>query len=110
MSDNESGKSGRWIVIFLALIVTRGLMKLGSSSSSSPNFSAKPGEVSYYPYATGAGFPTGVNRDVTVSPYQRSDGTYVPGHNRSYPDGISQNNWSNYPNVNPYTGARGSRR
>ena len=48
--------------------------------------------------------------DVYVKGYFRSNGTYVQPHYRSNPDGNFWNNWSTYPNVNPYTGAIGTRR
>lgn len=44
-----------------------------------------------------------------VRGYTRSDGTYVAPHHRSSPDGSTTNNWSVSPNVNPYTGERGTR-
>jgi hypothetical protein len=44
-----------------------------------------------------------------VRPYVRQDGTFVRGHYRSDPDGDFYNNWSTYPNVNPYTLRRGTR-
>jgi hypothetical protein len=47
---------------------------------------------------------------VWVAPHVRSDGTYVNGHFRSRPDGNRSNNWSQYPNVNPYTGKVGTRK
>jgi hypothetical protein len=47
---------------------------------------------------------------VHVRGYYRSNGTYVQPHYRSNPDGNFQNNWSTYPNVNPYTGAVGTKR
>jgi len=47
---------------------------------------------------------------VRVRGYYRSNGTYVQPHYRSNPDGNFSNNWSTYPNVNPYTGAIGTRR
>ncbi len=47
---------------------------------------------------------------VYVRPHVRSNGTFVDGHYRSYPDGNFYNNWSTWPNVNPYTGQRGYRR
>ena len=47
--------------------------------------------------------------DVYVHGYYRSNGTYVQPHYRSNPDGNFYNNWSTYPNVNPYTGATGTR-
>jgi hypothetical protein len=47
--------------------------------------------------------------DVSVRGYYRSDGTYVPPHHRSDPDGNSYNNWSSIGNVNPYTGEPGTK-
>ena len=48
--------------------------------------------------------------DVHVRGYFRSNGTYVAPHYRSDRDGNFHNNWSTHPNVNPYTGKRGTRR
>ncbi len=48
--------------------------------------------------------------DVYVRGYTRSSGTYVAPHYRSNPDSSLSNNWSTYPNINPHTGKRGSRR
>ena len=48
--------------------------------------------------------------DVYVRGYYRSNGTYVRPHYRSNPDGNFYNNWSTYPNINPYTGSIGTRR
>ena len=48
--------------------------------------------------------------DVAVRGYYRSNGTYVQPHYRSDPDSSFSNNWSTYPNVNPYTGKRGTLR
>jgi hypothetical protein len=45
---------------------------------------------------------------VWVNGYYRHDGTFVPGHYRTAPDGDPSNNWSNSPNVNPYTGKPGT--
>jgi hypothetical protein len=47
--------------------------------------------------------------DEFVRGYIRSDGTYVAPHFRSSPDGVFSNNWSTYPNINPYTGRMGTR-
>ena len=44
---------------------------------------------------------------VYVQGHYRSNGTYVNAHYRSSPDGNFYNNWSSYPNINPYTGATG---
>ena len=48
--------------------------------------------------------------DVFVKGYLRRDGTYVPPYYRSAPDGNPFNNWSAYPNINPYTGRQGTHR
>jgi hypothetical protein len=66
-----------------------GVASHGSGGYSSPAYSAPGG-------------PVGVNE------YFRRDGTYVPGHYRSAPNGDPSNNWSNSPNVNPYTGKPGT--
>ena len=47
--------------------------------------------------------------DVYVNGYFRTNGTYVQPHYRSNPDGIISNNWSTFPNVNPYTGKVGTK-
>lgn len=46
---------------------------------------------------------------VYVRGYVRKDGTYVQPHMRSAPDGNFRNNWSTVGNVNPYTGAAGTK-
>jgi len=43
-----------------------------------------------------------------VRPYYRHDGTFVQGHYQTNPDGNPYNNWSTYPNVNPFTGRQGT--
>ena len=48
-------------------------------------------------------------RAVWINGYTRADGTYVPGHYRTAPDGDASNNWSTYPNMNPHTGKPGTR-
>ncbi|MGB4257893.1 MAG: hypothetical protein WBL15_09365 [Phycisphaerae bacterium] len=50
-----------------------------------------------------------VYADVPVRGYYRNDGTYVQPHMRSNPDGNPFNNYSTYPNVNPYTGVQGTK-
>lgn len=47
--------------------------------------------------------------DQYVRGYTKSNGTYVAPHYRSSPDSSYNNNWSVSPNVNPYTGERGTR-
>jgi hypothetical protein len=43
-----------------------------------------------------------------VRGHYRSNGTYVAPYHRSSRDDTYNNNWSRYPNVNPYTGRQGS--
>ena len=44
-----------------------------------------------------------------VRPYTKKDGTYVPGHRQTNPNGTTRDNWSTKPNVNPYTGKPGTK-
>jgi hypothetical protein len=53
--------------------------------------------------------PLSYAADTYVRGYFRSNGTYVQPHYRSAPDGNPYNNYSTYPNVNPYTGQQGTR-
>ncbi|MDC0176107.1 hypothetical protein OAJ60_04130 [Planctomycetaceae bacterium] len=48
--------------------------------------------------------------DIWVRSYFRANGTLVKPHYRSRPDGNLFNNYSTYPNINPYTGKTGTRR
>ena len=52
--------------------------------------------------------PADAGGSVYVRPHVRSNGTYVPGHYRSAPDGNVWNNWSTQGNYNPYTGKPGT--
>ena len=45
---------------------------------------------------------------VYVNGYYRSNGTYVQGHYRTTPNNTVYDNYSTYPNVNPYTGQTGT--
>ena len=47
---------------------------------------------------------------VYVPGYIKRDGTFVQPHYRSSPNRTTEDNWSTYPNVNPYTGKTGTRR
>lgn len=50
-----------------------------------------------------------VSAQVSVRGYIRKDGTYVAPHMRSSPDSYKFNNYSTKGNVNPYTGAVGTK-
>lgn len=52
---------------------------------------------------------TAAQADTYVHGYTRGNGTYVAPHMRSSPDSSYNNNWSVQGNVNPYTGAYGTR-
>jgi hypothetical protein len=43
-----------------------------------------------------------------VQPQVRRDGTYVPPHYRTAPNGTRLDNWSTQGNTNPFTGQRGN--
>ncbi len=47
--------------------------------------------------------------DVHVNGYYRKDGTYVQPHYRTNPNSTVNDNYSTYPNVNPYNGNTGTR-
>ena len=50
-----------------------------------------------------------IGSTVDVRGYFRKDGTYVPPHKRTAPDGSFDDNWSTVGNVNPYTGQPGKK-
>ena len=56
-----------------------------------------------------ARLPASRCRQVYERGYTLPSGTYVAPHYRTSPDHSFQNNWSTYPNVNPYTGQMGTR-
>jgi len=41
--------------------------------------------------------------------FKRSTGTYVAPYHRTSPNRTRTDNWSSRPNVNPYTGTRGTK-
>ena len=43
-----------------------------------------------------------------VNSYTKSNGTYVQGYYRTTPNTTINDNYSTYPNVNPYTGQQGT--
>lgn len=45
---------------------------------------------------------------VRVNGYTRSDGTYVAPYYRTAPNSTINDNYSTYPNINPYTGKQGT--
>jgi hypothetical protein len=51
------------------------------------------------------GFSQSYNR---VNGYIRSNGTYVEPYYRTTPNSTIMDNWSTYPNVNPFNGRTGT--
>lgn len=50
-----------------------------------------------------------VNSNYTyVEGYYKSNGTYVQGHYRTNPNSTINDNYSTYPNTNPWTGEEGT--
>jgi hypothetical protein len=47
-------------------------------------------------------------QDVWVEGYYRKNGTYVEGHYRTRPNNTNSDNFSTKPNLNPYTGKKGT--
>ena len=43
-----------------------------------------------------------------IDGYYRSNGTYVEGYYRTAPNNTINDNYSTYPNVNPWTGQQGT--
>jgi hypothetical protein len=74
--------------------VRHDLVSVVSGPTPAPSFSPNRGSA-YQP-------------GVAVQGYSRSNGTYVAPHHRSSPDHDFNNNWSTWPNVNPYTGKTGT--
>lgn len=48
------------------------------------------------------------SRNTYVNGYYKSNGTYVQGYYRTMPNNTINDNYSTYPNVNPYTGKQGT--
>lgn len=61
------------------------------------------------PAAGGGALTLRAQAEVFVQDYQRKDGTLVQAHFRSNADGNFGNNWTTLGNVNPFTGAKGSK-
>jgi hypothetical protein len=54
--------------------------------------------------------PPSYSSDVYVNGYTRSNGAYVKPHYRTAPNDTEYDNYSTYPNINPYTGKQGTKR
>ncbi len=54
------------------------------------------------------GTAAGAQSSHWVNGYERSNGTYVQGHEQSNPNSTKLDNYSTQGNVNPYTGQTGT--
>ena len=93
----------------------------GSNSGSAYGGSSRSSGQSYYGGGTSStytppsyrppAYGTGSNQSsVSVPGHTKSSGTYVPSYKRSAPNSTQTDNWSTRGNVNPYTGAYGTRK
>jgi len=82
------------IILVLAVLTTTAFaQRSGRSSRSSSSSSSRT--------SSGSGV-------VHVRGYTRKDGTYVPPHDRTAPNGTKLDNWSTKGNINPETGKPGT--
>jgi hypothetical protein len=89
----------------IGLLVVLGMAWAGGKYGSGNSMvSSSGGAVTSQPVTSHLENPA----PVWVNSYRREDGTNIPGHWRSAADGDPSNNWSNKPNVNPYTGKPGT--
>jgi hypothetical protein len=93
---------GSFLLVAAALFAVFGFLLTFKSGGSSGGATSRGGGYNSPAYSIPSRGPVWVNG------YYQQDGTYVPGHYRSAPDGDPSNNWSNSPNVNPYTGKPGT--
>lgn len=100
-SQPQTDSDNAWW-FFVVVCVIAGFLFLGSGTSSKSH-SPRYNTISPPP-------PPVSNGDVRVRGYYRRDGTYVRPHYRTRADGTQRDNYSTHPNVNPYTGKRGSKR
>ena len=77
---------------------------LASVGTASAQYVMQPSLGGTYSYGTGSN-----PNSHYVSPYTRSDGTYVGGHYQTNPNNTQFDNYSTRGNYNPYTGAFGTR-
>lgn len=111
-----------WVVVGMLVV---GLVILSGSSNethqstnyraNSPTHPPKPSIESHRPTTYTSSSSTHrlsslKNGDVRVRGYYRKDGTYVRPHYRSRQNGNFWDNYSTSPNINRYTGKRGTKR
>ena len=83
-------------IALLTLSITSAPAQLYGSTYGAPN--------------TGTGYGTGSNPNSHyVQPHVNSNGTYTSGHYQTNPNNTQYDNYGTRGNVNPYTGAVGTR-
>jgi len=81
-------------------------------SPSVPSYTDSPESARRVPSTAGHGTYTGGysgSAKVRVKGYVRRDGTHVSSHVRTKANNTEYDNWSTQGNINPYTGARGTK-
>lgn len=75
-----------------------------------PSVTGASAQNGYGTLSPNYGYGTGSNPNShNVSPYTRSDGTYVPPHHQTNPNNTQMDNYGTRGNQNPYTGQYGTR-
>lgn len=92
------------LILFAAIISATVLTSFAQNNLYGNSYGYSTKSYNYAPASTG----TYYSAPVHVDSYVRSNGTFVNSHYRTSSDYTRSNNWSTYPNVNPYTGKTGT--
>jgi hypothetical protein len=92
------------LILFAAIISATVLTSFAQNNFYGNSYGYNNATYSYTPASTGSYYSTPVH----VDSYIKSNGTVVNSYYRTAPDNTKSNNWSTYPNVNPYTGKTGT--
>lgn len=93
------------LIVFAAIISATVLTSIAQNSIYGNSYGYSSNSYNYAPASTSNYYST---TPVHVDSYVKSNGTYVNSYYRTSPDNTRSNNWSTYPNVNPYTGKTGT--
>lgn len=91
------------LILFAAIISATILTSLAQNNILGKSYGYN--SYSYSPPSTSNSY---YSEPVKVNSYIKSNGTLVQSHYRTAPDNTILNNWSTYPNINPYTGKIGT--
>ena len=94
-------------IVLLAMLLAAFASNSGSSFSGGSSGAATLPTTSY---GASSGIQAPIGDDVRVRGYTRGDDVNVRPHFRTRANDTEADNYSTYPNINPYTGERGYRR